>query len=792
MHQDSAEADWEALFPYESPYPNQEAVIEEVIESGKRSGFVACEAACGTGKTLIALVAGVQLVRDPETPFKRVLCVTSVKQQLRAFEDDLAAINTNLEPGVRPVSALTLVGKGDLCSYTETGAIDPDEIYRECERLRDPIKNAISSLEGAKKYDRLDRFSKDARVEADATTGDRASRIGQPLRTDEWASPYQPSIPTDDETQYCPFYADYLRQKMEDSHGPSLLPIDGVNKRSDIQREASNRGVCPHAAMKDALESAEVLVGNYYHVFDPRTVSQLSNPLIGEDTFLVCDEAHMVVPRTRNLLSDSLSPRTIDNAVNELDGLLDGSLPLHVQEELANQLKAADISESDLEEFVGALEALQEYILERARATFDSEVSDESTAFAALHEELEQGLRDPETEEPDEVTEWVHNEGLTDVFETAWDRGQQIAEIRKSVSDIHRGYEVRETHVDGVGRVLTRWLELENVQYFRSLKLEKRVREDEEEEERWAQVYTAHLKLLNCIPRNAIARRLDEFGGGLLMSATLAPLDEYEREVGLRRLREERGRLIRRLVYGLNFPERNRASCIVPLSRFTYRNRREYDPQDPPDSAGFNEVRREYARAIRTVARQTPGNVLVAMPSYTEAVWAEQCLQEAGPPIEKEILLDESSSNEATEQLKREFFEGESKVLVTSLRGTLTEGVDYQGERLKACIVCGVPIRSLAGDYPAAIRTAYEDAFGESRGFEIAFTIPAVRKARQAVGRVIRGQKETGVRVLADERYTQPVNRSVWSFLPGHEQEEFERLPLRRLSGKLDGFWEWV
>ncbi len=44
--------------------------------------------------------------------------------------------------------------------------------------------------------------------------------------------------------------------------------------------------------------------------------------------------------------------------------------------------------------------------------------------------------------------------------------------------------------------------------------------------------------------------------------------------------------------------------------------------------------------------------------------------------------MDESSSNEETERLKREFFSGDGKVMVTSTRGTLTECVDYDGEKL--------------------------------------------------------------------------------------------------------------
>lgn len=86
------------------------------------------------------------------------------------------------------------------------------------------------------------------------------------------------------------------------------------------------------------------------------------------------------------------------------------------------------------------------------------------------------------------------------------------------------------------------------------------------------------------------------------------------------------------------------------------------------------------------------------------------------------------------------------------MRGTLTEGVDFKCDHLDAVIVYGVPIRSLSGDLPDTIELAYEQAFGKRNGFEYAFTVPAVRKARQAIGCVIRSTDDLGVRILSDER----------------------------------------
>ncbi|MFW5903561.1 MAG: helicase C-terminal domain-containing protein, partial [Halolamina sp.] len=298
--------------------------------------------------------------------------------------------------------------------------------------------------------------------------------------------------------------------------------------------------------------------------------------------------------------------------------------------------------------------------------------------------------------------------------------------------------------------------------------------------------------LHNCVPGDAIGDRLAEFGGGVLMSATLAPLDVFAEVTGLRHLEREAGRPISERTYGLHFPVENRESFAVAAPKFTYDNRGppasrmvDGDPGggDERTPGEENETRRVYADAIRHVAG-SPGNVLVGMPSYSEAEWAAAVLRESD--VGKRVLLDESSADDVTEDLKAEFFDGDPKVLVTSLRGTLTEGVDYRGDRLRAAIVCGVPIVNTASPRTRAVRTAYDEEFGD--GFEYALTIPAVRKARQAVGRVIRGPHEVGVRVLVDERYARDGWDSVREYVP--ESESFQAVSPDMLSLGLDRFWD--
>jgi DNA excision repair protein ERCC-2 len=204
-----------------------------------------------------------------------------------------------------------------------------------------------------------------------------------------------------------------------------------------------------------------------------------------------------------------------------------------------------------------------------------------------------------------------------------------------------------------------------------------------------------------------------------------------------------------------------------------------------PLGAEWNRTRDEYAHALRALAR-SPGNVLVAMPNYREAAWAGVYLDDA---VDKPVLVDESSSNEATDRRKADFFAGEGKVLVTSARGTLTEGVDYDGAKLSTCAVVGVPLVNVGSPRVRAVKRAYSEAFGEDQAFEYALTVPAVRRARQAIGRVIRGTDEVGVRAFVGRRYCPGARHSVYEYLPEGEREEFTRLTPDFLADQLERFW---
>jgi DNA excision repair protein ERCC-2 len=790
---DTVADNWPDYFAFDQPYDNQADAVESAIRVGRANGYLAVEGPCGTGKTMAALTAGATLVRHGG--YERVVVVTPVKQQLEQFVADLRAMNAGLE---EPLAGVSLVGKRDLCPYGRE-EVFPDDTgtHDRCEDLREATASLVGSDEGG------DRPVAEAAVGggegwwdpqrgSDLAAHARPDAPGQrtldeaALSTAGATSPYrhsQPAAPEslvegDDPPLYCPFEADwYARNRgspIEFSAGE-----DHVLTPGEYLPQSVERGTCPHRVMGVLLEAAEVVVGNYNHLFDPDS-RPLLEAVLDEETFVVVDEAHRLEERVRSLLSDRVGRSTLKRARNDCAALLararqSADHRTQVEDRLASRdvpLEAVERSRDLYDDLLGWLD-------DRVAAHLDEEFGRgwRTGGTGALPDrDVEIPLRDPETVETDELTAWAESAGHTGGL---WRSLSAVgAAVADAIDDLGLG---RTPVCAAVGAIMGRWWECDHASHLREIELDHSPAEPPVEEP-WQTQYTAGLVLFECMPGETLRTVFEELGGGVLMSATLEPLDVFAEVSGLERLRES-GRPVVERTYGLPFPEENRASWIVDATPFTARNRG--DPGTNGDPATWNHTRDEYAHVLRTLAR-SPGNVLLAMPSYREAAWAGAYLDDA---VEKPVLVDESSSNDATERLKQRFFDGGAKVLVTSTRGTLTEGVDYDGDKLHCCGVVGVPLVNIGSPRVRAVRRAYADAFGEDRAFEYALTVPAVRRARQAIGRVVRGVEEVGVRALVGRRYTPDARHSVHAYLSPGERAEFVRLTPEFLSGEVEAFW---
>ncbi|PSP74023.1 hypothetical protein BRC86_07135 [Halobacteriales archaeon QS_3_64_16] len=852
---DSTEPDWTQWFPYATAYPAQREAIGNVLETAGEGGLHLLEGACGTGKTLVGLMTGIALIK--RGVMETAMFLTPYKQQLTPYEDDVRRINDRLT-GDAPITALSLVGRRDLSPYAAAGLVDPDEedVYAFEAELREGIEASIEAayddfIADSREYDAIGEVPNETRTRLERERLEalldraRASRQANRMQgTDgQWSAPYREEIPTFDGREYCPFYAATRLYKIEnpESHSP-LYPSWGVIDRDRLLREATEQGVHPHSAMFDLLPAADLLIGNYNHLFDPRTVEILREKIDLEATSLACDEAHNLVDRVRDLRRTSRAGSTIRWARSELGVLLgteeSAGLEAAARSTHLERLRDAEVSREDLEKLLDLFDLLDNVLSETASSALEAELdagsgggsqsnagsnAGSTEAIYTLLPTIETSLQDPERDAPDRLTTRVRAAGLGETFAATPELAEALHQVLGdwTGADDPEAFTLSETV--GVLRYLARWVEADDVRYFRQLVLERRANAPErirlprdvssrDLAANHREHYTARVELRLCLPDRVLAAFFEEIGAGLLLSATLYPFRAFTRTVGIDRVREQ-GTPVAADTYELPFSAGDRESFAVNATPFTYRSRgptpiSERTTADGTVAAGSGltdaqrETRRQYAQVLQATVAETPGNVLIAMPSYAEAGWAAATLRaaiERGTIPDRPILCDEPSSNAETEALKREFFAGGAsvpKMLVTGLRGTLVEGVDYDGECLAAAVVCGVPIAPSGSGSQKAIRFAYESVFGEEQGYEFAFTVPAVRRARQAIGRVIRGERDVGVRLLVDGRYATERGRgAVRELLPAHEREEFRVVPRHRgsdvdIRSSLEFAWE--
>ena len=786
------------FFPYDTPRDAQVQGVPQVQQTARINGFFLLEGACGSGKTILALSPLIEKVRREDTDYERVLVITSVKQQLRAFEEAVKDINGALDSDTDPVTALTMTGKADVDPYVRQGVVDARDVYDVSEDLREATRELVNQA-GDELTDKRDF----------------ARQLYQEAEVNDEEYPYQQSIPTyetgagEEEVQYSPYYARHLTgvysREMEHPgrNAEYVVPFDqedaGVLTPDRlVEQTAVQAGTEPHSVMGDLLEEVEVVVGNYYHVFDQQTVDQFTEAIVSDETLLVVDEAHNLVPRVRDLLGTESSFEGLSKAIQELDEVIGWVSGNETQTQDARETTqglfdgAQSIGVDDMRQTKALLEDIQDRIGRHVEGFLDDELGPSWEQNPSRHEEMEMPLRDPQQVKPDKLSQWL---SLSSYGTETLKEARRVADlahlIRSEVYEKHYGYtRLTDTSIRGIGELLHDWVSNDHASFFRQVRLSPATYDRNEVSHDWQEHFRATLAIENCIPSDAIAERLDGFGAGVLMSATLTPFDVFRQVTGINTLEEDKERPIIQRRYSLPFPDENRISLTGDAPSYRYNNR-----GSPTDSHGNpnldNPTRETYADAILDVVETTPGNVLVSMPSYSEAEWAGRIIEREGSVSVENVLIDESSTNKVTEELKQKFFSGGKKVLITGAHGTLIEGVDYKDEKLQGVIVCGVPLQSTQKPYQKAIRAAYEDRFGRRNGFEYAFSLPAVYKTRQSLGRVIRTHDDTGVRVMLDERYAANDDfGNVRQFFPDEECDEYLALNPDALGDRLEMFWK--
>ena len=237
------------------------------------------------------------------------------------------------------------------------------------------------------------------------------------------------------------------------------------------------------------------------------------------------------------------------------------------------------------------------------------------------------------------------------------------------------------------------------------------------------------IKLFCIDPSSFINKSLFHFLGTLFFSATLTPID-YFQKVNLNRDG------FKTISLPSPFNPNNFFLIINDNISIKYKDR--------------DKTLEEVVKEINIFVSKKVGNYLIFVPSF-----------EYSRKIEKYFINDSrfvfqtaTMTNKDKDEFLANFKENpqESRIGVCVISGSFAESIDLTGDRLIGVVVVGVGLPQVNFENNL-VKDFYIQK--EMNGYEFAYMNPGINKVLQALGRVIRTQKDKGSALIIDSRYAQ-------------------------------------
>jgi Rad3-related DNA helicase len=153
------------------------------------------------------------------------------------------------------------------------------------------------------------------------------------------------------------------------------------------------------------------------------------------------------------------------------------------------------------------------------------------------------------------------------------------------------------------------------------------------------------------------------------------------------------------------------------------------------------------------------------------------------PEVPVDVQESEMRLEDRDEFLQRFSAESEDmRVGFAVLGGIFGEGIDLVGDRLSGAAIVGVGLPAICLE--RELIRSHASALGDP-GFDKAYRYPGMNRVLQAVGRVIRSEKDRGAVLLVGSRFSYPGYRNL---LPPEWRISRIRSN-RQLSSTLEEFW---
>jgi DNA excision repair protein ERCC-2 len=588
-----------------------------------------------------------------------------------------------------------------------------DVDYRECQTLRDTTRDLVEKREEVEELKRREQDLLD-----DLREGSDGAAEARQAVIDELEG-LESEIAAFESANVCDHYRANLTR---DTGAFFSWLFEDVRTPEDVYDYADREGLCGYELLKEGMEGVDLVVCNYHHLLDPLIREQFFRWLgrDPEDVITVFDEAHNVESAARDHATRTLTENTLASALSELEEVDDSR---------------TDSAENVLGAFHDAL-----------RETYD-----DALAFGE-REQVGENWYDLSISNPDRRDDLTmafldryEGPGISTEVELAHQLGKHLDEEYEDQYKRGETTSRKECQTLGAAAFVDAWMD-EGSDLGQHPMCS--VRRDSGTDDLYGRA-----ELYTCIPREVTRELFDEVSATVLMSATLRPFDVTRDVLGLEDPET--------MAYGLAYPEKNRRTLAVDVPPLFSSER-----SNPETQALVTDT-------LRDILQFTPGNTLCFFPSYAEAERYYERLR--GEGVETDLWLDGSDVD--TEATRRTFVASDDGALFTSLWGTLSEGVSFDGDDARTVAVVGVPYPHLS-ERMEAVQDAYGRAYpGSEAGWRYGVEIPTIRKTRQALGRVIRSPDDFGVRLLVDRRYTRESRDmgryGVRGSFPTEERTEF-------------------
>lgn len=271
------------------------------------------------------------------------------------------------------------------------------------------------------------------------------------------------------------------------------------------------------------------------------------------------------------------------------------------------------------------------------------------------------------------------------------------------------------------------------------------------------------IKLFCLDPSNLITKVLKKGSATIFFSATLLPMDYFKQLLGS-------GDNSKVLYLKSPFDVQNRCLLIANQVSTRYVNR----------ANSYSQI----VEYINSVVSSKCGNYMVFFPSYKYMEEVYKLFTDQYPGFNVNVQVPSMTEEERSDFI--EFFEPnprETNIGFCVLGGVYSEGIDLKEDRLIGVIVVGVGLPQVCAERDI-IKKYYDE--NNNMGFEYAYMYPGINKVMQAAGRLIRSEKDRGVILLIDERFSYSNYQRLFP------QEWIPNIKVKKenISKTIESFWE--